>query len=109
MSRGTRSQHSRAVIRVAAAAFATLRDVPVTTVSLYVAVAARIGMLRWPCPAHIEIDTLTSLVSILCERSSPWFHPDSTPGAIGCCGALLHVLCPHSCDQESSTLRLNVN
>jgi len=43
ISRGAKSQYSRAVIIVLAVPFATQRDVLVTTVSLYVAVAARIG------------------------------------------------------------------
>ena len=42
ISRGAR-KYSRVVTCVVAAAFGTLRDVPVTTVSLYVAVATRIG------------------------------------------------------------------
>jgi len=43
ISRGSRIQYIRSVIGVLATPFATLRDVLVTTVSLYVAVAARIG------------------------------------------------------------------
>ena len=43
ISHGARSQYSRAVTGVVAAAFGTIRDVPVTTVSHYDAVAARIG------------------------------------------------------------------
>ena len=43
ISRDARSQYSRAVIGVFAAAFGTQRYVLVTTVSLYVAVVARIG------------------------------------------------------------------
>jgi len=43
ISCGARIQYSQAVIGVFAAAFGTQRDVLVTTVSLYVAVAARIG------------------------------------------------------------------
>jgi len=43
ISRGAKSQYSRVVTGVVSAAFGTLRDVLVTTVSVYVAVAARIG------------------------------------------------------------------
>ena len=43
ISFGARSQYSRAVIGAVAAAFGTVRDVLASTVSLYVAVAAKIG------------------------------------------------------------------
>ena len=43
ITRGASSQYGRAVIGVVAAEFGTIRDVPVNTVTLYDAEAARIG------------------------------------------------------------------
>ena len=40
------------------------------------------GVLCRPCSAHINIDTLTSSVSVLCEGGSPWVHPGSTSVAM---------------------------